>query len=147
MDFNLDEFAMNEIMDLFRELERTVTNGLNQVNDSLRINSDLTRKSSNLLHNSERRTVLRSLNSEINDAKQEFEWLPNDDGIWFGHLADGNRDPRVENIPANIDDIRNAEINTIVAIMTHYDLFQPRETLTLEQKRSKIFRFLGLHVY
>ena len=144
MDFNLDEFAMNEIMDLFRELERTVTNGLNQVNDSLRINSDLTRKSSNLLHNSERRTVLRSLNSEINDAKQEFEWLPNDDGIWFGHLADGNRDPRVENIPANIDDIRNAAINTIDAIMTHYDLFQ---TLTLEQKRSKIFRFLGLHVY
>ena len=81
-------------------------------------------------------------NLEINDAKREFKWLPNDDGILFGHLADGNSDPCVEKIPANIEDIRNADINTIDAIMTHYDLLQTIQTLTLEQKRSKSFDFL-----
>ena len=52
MDFDLDESAMNEIMDIFREFERTATNGLNQA-------IDLARKFTDVFRYSERRTLLR----------------------------------------------------------------------------------------
>ena len=144
MTFNLDDSEMNEIMDLIRGFERRLSNELNQLNDLIRKNSDFLRRNSDLILISERRTQCFILNSQIKDARQKFIWPPNDDGSVFGHLADGNRDTRVGNIPANINAITKADVGTIDSIMEHYNLFQPR--LTLEQKRSKIYQFLGVQI-
>lgn len=74
-------------------------------------------------------------------------WPPNYDGIEFGRLSNGNRDPHVGNIPANIDAIRNADVQTIDAILTNYDIIPQRQTTHIEEKRTIIFRFLGVQVY
>lgn len=62
MDFNVDDNAMNEIMDLIRGFEMRLTNELNQINDSLNKNTDLLRKNSDLIRISERRTQCCILN-------------------------------------------------------------------------------------
>lgn len=147
MSCNLDDSEINELIDLIHGFERRLTNQLKQLNVSICKNYDSIRRNSELILISERRTQCFILNSQIKDARQKFIWPPNYDGSMFGHLADGNRDRRVGKIPANINAIKKADVGTIDSIMEHYDLFQPRQTLTLEEKRSKICLFLGVQIY
>lgn len=144
MDFNLDDNAINEIMDLIRGLEMRLTNELNQINDLLGKNKDLLRKNSDLIQISERRTQCFILNSQIKDTRQKIVWPPNYDGIEFSGLSNGNR---VGNIPANIDAIKNSDVQTIDAILTHYDIIPQRQRSNIEEKRAIIFQFLGVQIY
>lgn len=96
----------------------------------------------NRINNSENRTQCRIFNARINNSRSKFEWPPNDQGIIFGRLPNGDPDPHVV-APDSLDAYRQADLATINAIMEHYGIDQiPNEDL--EEKNKRILRYIGL---
>jgi hypothetical protein len=122
---------------LFYMLENSYRNMLRNIGESI------CNRLLNRINISENRTQCRIFNARINNSRSKFEWLPNDQGIIFGRLTNGDPDPNVV-APDNLDDFRGQVNHDMLnAIVQHYDIGQiPNEEL--EAKSKRVLNYLGL---
>ena len=105
--------------------------------------SNMVRNIGDLIRHSEKRSQCRIFNARINDYRTKFEWPPNDQGIIFGRLPNGDPDPNVV-APDSLDDYRRQVNHAMLnAIMQHYGIGKiPNEKL--ENKSKRVLTYLGL---